>query len=85
MAVFTYQAVTTEGETKSGTIAASSEQEAVTKVQLMGLMVMNIASGAATVYLGVSAGLVGDSEDVGVVLGFLYSFEPVKLFSREAE
>ena len=47
MAVFTYQAVTTEGETKSGTIAASSEQEAVAKVQLMGLMVMNIASGAA--------------------------------------
>ncbi|TDG15232.1 type II secretion system F family protein [Seongchinamella unica] len=47
MAVFSYQAVTPQGETRSGTITASSEQEAVARIQTMGLMVMNVASGPA--------------------------------------
>jgi hypothetical protein len=42
-----------------------------------------MSSGAATVYLGVSAGLVDDSEDVGVSGGFVYTFEPAQLFGSE--
>lgn len=47
MGVFSYQAVTPQGETRSGTITASSEQEAVASIQTMGLMVMNVASDPA--------------------------------------
>lgn len=47
MAVFSYQAVTPQGETRSGTITAGSEQEAVARIQTMGLMVMSVASGPA--------------------------------------
>ena len=46
MAVFSYQAVTPQGETRSGTVTAGSEQEAVARIQTMGLMVMSVASGA---------------------------------------
>ena len=50
MAVFSYQAVTPQGETRSGTVTASSEQEAVARIQTMGLMVMSVASGAGSVW-----------------------------------
>jgi general secretion pathway protein F len=42
MAKFIYQAVSSQGETKSGSISAASEQEAVAKIQLMGLMIIDI-------------------------------------------
>lgn len=45
MAVFSYQAVTSQGETRSGIITAVSEQEAVAQIQTMGLMVMSVTSG----------------------------------------
>ena len=47
MSVFSYQAISAQGETRSGTIAASSEQEAVTRIQLMDLMVLSISNGSA--------------------------------------
>jgi hypothetical protein len=34
------------------------------------------------VYLGTSFGLMGGSEDVGVSSGFIYTFEPGKLFEE---
>jgi hypothetical protein len=37
--------------------------------------------GAGTVYLGVSAGLLSDSADVGAAIGFIYSFDVAKLFA----
>ena len=48
MGVFNYQAVTAQGETKSGTVTASSEQEAVAQIQMKGLMVMSVASGQSS-------------------------------------
>ncbi|TXS91214.1 type II secretion system F family protein [Parahaliea maris] len=44
MAVFTYQAITTGGETRRGDVYAASEQEAVDKIQMMGLIVLDIGS-----------------------------------------
>ena len=46
MTVFKYQAVSNQGETKSGSISAGSEQEAVAKIQLMGLMLLEIGTDA---------------------------------------
>ncbi len=45
MGVFEYQAVTPQGETRSGSVTANSEQEAVARIQTMGLMVMDVGSG----------------------------------------
>ncbi|MEH6516931.1 MAG: type II secretion system F family protein [Halioglobus sp.] len=45
MGAFQYQAINQQGETKSGTITAASEQEAVSRIQLMDLMVVHIGSG----------------------------------------
>jgi hypothetical protein len=41
--------------------------------------------GAGTVYLGVSAGLVTASENLGASTGFIYRFEPGKLFGGDEE
>lgn len=45
MALFTYQAASTQGDMRTGTISADSEQEAVARLQAMGLMVLSVASG----------------------------------------
>lgn len=39
--------------------------------------------GAGTLYLGASVGLIAGSEDVGARAGFIYTFEPSKLFDEE--
>ena len=54
MAVYQYQAVTPQGETRSGDISAGSEQEAVSKIQLMELMVIQVSSKGASVGLPVT-------------------------------
>jgi hypothetical protein len=36
--------------------------------------------GAGTFYLGVSAGLITASENIGANAGFIYTFEPATLF-----
>lgn len=60
MGVFNYQAVTAQGETKSGTVTASSEQEAVAQIQMKGLMVMSVAGGqSSTAVQSRTGGLLG--------------------------
>jgi hypothetical protein len=42
---------------------------------------LQIAQGAGTLYLGVSTGLDTASETIGASVGFIYTFEPAKLFA----
>jgi hypothetical protein len=43
---------------------------------------VQMTRGAGTIYLGTSFGLMGGAEDVGVSSGFIYTFEPEKLFEE---
>jgi hypothetical protein len=44
---------------------------------------LQLNRGAGTLYLGVSAGLITGSENIGASTGFIYTFEPARLFVGE--
>jgi hypothetical protein len=44
---------------------------------------VQLARGPGTIYIGASAGLIAGSEDIGASTGFIYTFEPGRLFGEE--